>query len=92
MVGDQFGGMEMYDNGTLHGWGGMWFGPLLMWGLPILLIVLVVWLLRGSGGVSTQPKSAHDACEILDERFARGEIDEEEYQRRRQAIDGVKIE
>jgi putative membrane protein len=26
--------------------------------------------------------------EILDERFARGEIDEEEYRRRRAALDG----
>jgi len=64
----------------------MWSGPLLMWGLPILLIVLVFWLVRGSSGSSVQSKSTRDARTILDERFASGEIDEEEYQRRRDAL------
>lgn len=77
----------MYDNGMMHGWGGMWFGPLLMWGVPILLVALVIWLLRGSGKFSVQSGSSQNSKAILDERFARGEIDEEEYQRRRQVIE-----
>jgi len=38
----------MRGDEMMHGWGGMWFGPLLMWGVPILLIVLVVWFLGRS--------------------------------------------
>ena len=67
------------------GWGGMVLGPLFMifW-LAVLVgvIVLVVrWLGSGSPGSGRPEQGARD---ILDERYARGEIDREEYQRRRQ--------
>ena len=69
------------------GWGGMIFGPLFMivWvALLVALVVLVVRWLSGSsfgiGGARPSPR------EILDERFAKGEIDQEEYERRRKAL------
>ena len=80
----------MHGNEWMHGWEGMWFGPLFMWVVPILLIVLVVWLVRGSYGSSPQSKSTRDAGTILDERFASGEIDVEDYQRRRDALNDRK--
>lgn len=71
------------------GWGG-WLGMslvmLLFWGA---LIALVVYFARrpddrierrGPGG------DAADADRILDERFARGDIDAEEYTRRRNLL------
>lgn len=69
------------------GWGGMFLGPLFMivW-LAILAgaIVLVVrWLGGGTFGMTPQQRTPR---QILDERYARGEIDREEYQRRRQDI------
>ncbi len=80
----QPGSWHMHDWGM--GWGGgMVFGPLLTIGLIILLIALIVPFVRSLGGGSASPSSARD---ILDERYAKGEIDREEYLRRRQDIDG----
>jgi len=64
----------------------MFLGPLLTIGLIILLIVLIVPFVRslGGGGGGSRAGSARD---VLDERYARGEIDREEYLRRRQDID-----
>ena len=50
------------------------------------MIVLVVrWLGGGTSGTTPPPRTPH---EILDERYARGEIDREEYLRRRDDIAG----
>ncbi|SEO14600.1 SHOCT domain-containing protein [Palleronia pelagia] len=70
-------------------WGGGYgvFGGLMMilfWGIVIALIVFgVKWMSdnRGPGG------NRRDALEILRERFASGEIDEEEFDRRRKALE-----
>lgn len=48
-----------------------------------LLIYVTVRLARGGTSDSTPGSRAR---EILDERFARGEIDEDEYQRRRNEL------
>jgi len=71
------------------GWGGMWLMPLfgIAWfALMIIVIVLLVrWLAGGSGGRGVQARTARD---ILDERYARGDIDREEYLRRKSDIAG----
>jgi len=69
------------------GWGGMFLGPLfmIMW-LAILVAVIVLlvrWLGGGSFGVGSPPRTPR---EILDERFAKGEIDHEEYDKRRKTL------
>lgn len=58
------------------GWGGWLMMIIGMGGFWILLTVLVVALLR-TGGTAGTP--GPDAREILQQRFARGEIDAEEY-------------
>lgn len=65
----------MYDVG--HGWG-MGLG---MWLLPVLFIVVVIYLLKDSS--KEKPPSSQD---ILDRRFANGEIDLQEYQERSNAL------
>ncbi len=64
-------------------------GMLLFWGLFVALIVGgLVFLLRQSAG--TRPpaeKGTSTALQILDERLARGEIDREEYERIRAALE-----
>ncbi len=72
------------------GWGGMWaggLGMLLFWGVIILLIVLLV---RGLGGGRAErgasAPGANSALQILQERFARGEIDKSEYEERRKVL------
>ena len=64
------------------GWLAMSLGMVAFWGLIIWGIVA---LFRGWGGTSTRPER-HDPEQILAERFASGEIDEDEYQRRLETL------
>ena len=70
--------MPMHDGG----WGvmfGMWF----FWLVVIALVILVViWLVRAASGGGTGTRRDRSSEEILKERYARGDIDREEYQRR----------
>lgn len=70
------------------GWGGMFFGPIagiLYLGLIVVAIVLVVrWL--GGGHVTASAPREKTALEILEERFARGEIDKDEFEERRNLL------
>jgi putative membrane protein len=51
-----------------------------------LIVVGIVLLLRPT--VGSEPRREHDrALEILNERFARGEIDREEYEERRRVLE-----
>lgn len=61
-----------------HGWGMGWMW--LVW-VPLLLAVVffVVWL---AGGTRTWNAGKPSAEDILKERYARGEIEKEEYERR----------
>ena len=70
-------------NGGWHMMGG--YGGLLMWILLIVGIVLVVFLvmqLTKSNG--PQNKSQETALDILKKRYARGEINKEEFERMKQ--------
>lgn len=77
----------------MHGMdGGMSLG-MAVWGLAgaLLLLVLLLMVLRLSGVApgefgSSLPAESERARRILDERFARGEIDAEEYRKRRQVL------
>lgn len=83
--------MDWYD-----GWGvGSWLGMSLMMMLMVVfwgaLIVLVVWAVRSAtpqqeGPVGPRVGPTERADEVLAERFARGEIDEEEFIRRRELL------
>lgn len=72
------------------GWGHMVFGSVMMllfWGVVIVGIVLVVrWLSGGPPHGSTSAPAKNRALEILQERFARGEIDEDEYEKRKRLL------
>ncbi|MGM0983401.1 MAG: SHOCT domain-containing protein [Pseudomonadota bacterium] len=78
--------------GNGHGW--MGFGGifmLLFWGLVILgVIALVRWLwMSGTGsGKDGGEAPRKTALDILQERYARGEIEREEYERKRRDIEG----
>ncbi|HZJ47674.1 MAG TPA: SHOCT domain-containing protein [Acidimicrobiia bacterium] len=68
----------------MWGWGG-WLGPLwmlLFWGGVVLL---VVWAVR-SGSFAGGTRSGSRALEILEERYARGEIDRDEFSARRDEL------
>ena len=78
----------MHDWGFGWGWGGgMFLGPLFMIAGPVLVIVLVIVLVRWLGASSGAPSvRLRNAREILDERFAKGEIQRDEYEERRKAL------
>lgn len=58
---------------------------LLFWGAVIVLIVLAVkWFTDNQAGGT---RGRRDAVDILRERFAAGEIEEEEFERRKKALE-----
>ncbi|HEX6206791.1 MAG TPA: SHOCT domain-containing protein [Actinomycetota bacterium] len=76
-----------------HGWSGwadwiwMTVGMIAFWGLLIAVIVLAVR--RGRTPERTGPRPA-SAREILEERFARGEIDREEFEKSRAVLEAAR--
>jgi putative membrane protein len=74
------------------GWGG-WgfgfpgFGMIVIW---VLIIVLAVWLVRAFVGTGTDagPRTGKSARQVLEERYARGEIDRDEFEQKRRDLSG----
>lgn len=69
--------------------GGGGFGMIFMgliWLLILALIVTLIWFLIRKGSNSTTRSSEESPMDILSKRYARGEIDEEEYQRMKKRI------
>lgn len=79
-------GAQRYDRyGHMDGWGWMWLGGLLWLIVLGALVGLIVWLVVRTSGQS--PNAPHgEARRILAERFARGEIDEDEFRRRSELL------
>lgn len=61
---------------------------ILFWGLIILgIIAIVKWLMETSSGPGITPPPPRTARQILDERYARGEIDKEEYEQKKRDLE-----
>lgn len=78
--------------GMHHGDGPGWLMFVLMLIVVAAVVVLVVALFRGTTTLPTGPRPAPglrgaDPRAILQERFARGEIDEQEFRARIRALD-----
>lgn len=70
-------------------WGDGWwgFGMGLVWLVFLGLVVTgVVLVIRGSSEGTSDRGRGSSALDILDERFARGEIDREEYEERKRVL------
>lgn len=71
----------------MDGWGGFtMFFMIFFWLLIVGLIITLIWFLIKKGGESSTNPSDESSIEILKKRYARGELDEEEYRRIREEI------
>ena len=76
----------------MWGWPGMIFGPLFMVLVLAIAIAAIVLLVRWLGGPwhgaipPYQSPPARTPLDILKERFARGEIDKQEFEERRRVL------
>lgn len=69
-----------------YGAGGSWmfFSMLLFWGG---LIALIIWAVRTTSDRAPAQRPGR-ALDILQERYARGEIDHDEFDQRRRSLEG----
>lgn len=72
--------------GHMGGWG--WGMALFGWVFMVLVVALVVWAIWSSPGRSETPgRRRRGALDVLDERYARGEIERDEYLQRRDDLE-----
>lgn len=70
--------------GGFGGWGMGWLSMIAFWGLVIFGVALLIkWLVAPEGPVDPKRQSA---LEILEQRYARGEIGREEYEQKRRDL------
>jgi putative membrane protein len=81
------------------GFGGFWImalissvlGLAITIGLIALIVLGIRWFIRQDRAASGRPAAtggADDSLEVLRRRYASGEIDDEEYERRRRVLGG----
>lgn len=81
----------MYGYGSGFGIGGwilMGLGFVVFWGLVVTLVIVLVRRSRTGSPPLVYASRHQTALDILAERFARGEIDEQEFASRRRALLG----
>lgn len=78
-----------FDHGEMMGWGGWFFGPIMMVTFFALLVGAVVLIVRilDTGARGTGADQGDRARAILRERFAKGEISKEEYEAAAKVLD-----
>ena len=66
-----------------HGWGMGWW-----WIIGLIIVVAIVWMVVKSMNTNSNANlpSGKSALDILKERYARGEIDKEEFEERRKDL------
>lgn len=80
-------------HGMMWGGGSGWFlGPIMMLLFLVLAVVVVMLVVRWLGGTEggktgSSRQTGSSALQILEERFARGEIDEDEFRKRKRALE-----
>jgi putative membrane protein len=68
-----------------HGWGGMGISMILIWVVLIAAIVLLVKYAAGSGSWAGRDREK-SALDLLKERYARGEIEREEFEQKKRDL------
>ncbi|HBR21350.1 MAG TPA: electron transporter RnfE [Nitrospiraceae bacterium] len=73
----------MYGYGM--GWG--WLGFILMIAFWVLVILGIVYLVKALAGRGSAPTKEETPLDILKKRYARGEIDREEFVKRKNDLE-----
>jgi len=79
---------EITSGPWLWGWGILWmFMMMALWFLVLLGLALVVrWLWRAGPRIGTVQPPEESAMEILKKRYARGQIDKEEFEAKKRDL------
>jgi putative membrane protein len=87
----QYGGWGM-GPGMMGGYGQGWFGGIVMivfWILILVgLIFLIKWLIQSTGRDKATGSDGDRSLEILKERYAKGEIDKQEFESKKKDLFG----
>ena len=80
----------MMDSGMMEGMGfgsgyGMYFGMFFWIVILIGIVALVMWAIQKSGGTNVVVEK-ESALDILKKRYAKGEIDKEEFEERKRLV------
>lgn len=70
----------------MFGWDHLWFGGIWMIFFWIVIITGVVYLAKTASGSKGARRNDKSALEILEQRYARGEISDEEFERKKQKL------
>ena len=84
--GGQYGGWGMMGPGMMGGFGTMGFMAIIWIGVLGLIIWAVVTAVRRPGESGSQNQPADSALEILKKRYARGEINKEEFEAKKKDL------
>ena len=78
-------GMYGYGMNGIHGMG---WGMGLSWILGIIVLIVIIWAITKSinAGQNSIPTEKKSALDILKERYARGEINKEEFEEKKHVL------
>mgnify|MGYP001589352645 FL=1 len=71
------------DFGNMTGWVG---GGIMMFLFWAAIIIFIVWLVREVGGRNNEKHNSNSSLDILKERYAKGEINKEEFEQKKKDI------
>lgn len=78
--------MWYHMNEYSWGWGGMLLGMLLFWGVLVAAIVMLMRCMMGRGNTGGREREK-GPLDILKERYARGEIEREEFEQKKHDLE-----
>jgi putative membrane protein len=89
--GAQYGGDRMMGGyGGYGGWVHSWSGEIIMWIILLIVIGLIIYLIvsatRRRDGGSLQGTHSESPLDVLNKRYARGEISKEDFERMKKDI------
>ena len=79
--------MMGYGYGSSMGWLGMGFGMIINLAFTALIIMAAIWMFKAAFRGGHREEKQTGAIEILKERYAKGEITSEEYQRMKKELE-----